>query len=123
MIVKIEGNRCIVTREKGDKKFYNGTGWDPNRSGDKGESVLLHYVKLALIKQGYDLIKKRMAKDGHMVDDHQQYLRTRKSTGNPMKDIFILNDTWAIAGAEKSYNEDGEVILKVMYNVFKVLVV
>jgi hypothetical protein len=120
MKVAIDGNRCIVTREPGDPKFRNGGGWDPNRPGDVGESKLLHHVKKALIAQGYDVIKKRMAKDGHLVDDHQQYIRTRKPTKDPKKNIYVYNNYWAIQGAEKDFNENGETVLSFVDDVFPI---
>lgn len=43
----------------------------------KGESLLLYHVKTMLLRMGYDVIKKRMWKDGHLVDDSRQYVRTR----------------------------------------------
>lgn len=55
---------CVVSREKGDPCFYS-------------DSILMHHMKKELIGQGYDLIKKRMWKDGHLVDERQQYLRSR----------------------------------------------
>ena len=109
MLLEFKGTSLIVTREAGDKKYY-GTG------NAAGESNLLHAIKTELNKQGYDLIKKRMWKDGHLVDDMQQYLRTRKK-GAGKADIYIWNTIWAIRGAEKDFN-DGEVTLGVMYNVF-----
>lgn len=113
MKVRIEGSACIVTREPGDPRF-KASEWtvDP-------ESTLLYHIKNILNKQGYDLIKKRMWKDGHMVDDKQQYLRTRKPSGDPQKDIYIWNGSWAIAGAEEDFNERGETTLSVEYDVFK----
>lgn len=56
---------CTVEREEGDDKYYS-------------DSVLLHHVKKELIRQGYDVIKKRMWKDGHLVSDTEQYIRERK---------------------------------------------
>jgi hypothetical protein len=53
-----------------------------------------------------------MWKDGHMVDDMQQYLRARKRTGNHRKDIMIWNTEWAIDGAEVSFNQGGVVLGK-----------
>ena len=112
MQVKIEGNQCIVTREKGDRKYYRG-GW-----GD-GESQLLYAVKKILNARGYDLIKKRMWKDGHLWgDDTTQYLRTRKPSGNPLKDIYIFNDYWQIRGAEEDFNKEGRTVLAVTTDVF-----
>lgn len=109
MKVTINGNTCTVIRENGDPKYYG------NRNA-KGESNLLHAIKAELNKQGYDLIKKRMWRDGHLVDDFQQYLRTRKK-GAGKADIFIFNNFWAIRGANDDFNK-GKVELEVHYNVF-----
>jgi hypothetical protein len=110
--VEIKNHACIVTREPGDPRF-SGV------AKAKGESRLLYHIKNILNAQGYDLIKKRMWKDGHLVDDMQQYLRTRKATGNPEKDIYIWNGQFAIRGAEEPLNESGTVTLNVETNVFK----
>ena len=111
MKVEIIGNNCKVTQEPGDKKF-SGV------ANGKGESNLLYAIKNELNKQGYDLIKKRMWKDGHMVDDMQQYLRTRKK-GAGKADIAIYNTHWAIKGAEEYLNKWGEVDLCVITDYFK----
>lgn len=111
MKVEIRNNDCVVTREKGD----------PICSGivnAAGESRLLYHIKNILNKQGYDLIKKRMWKDGHLMDDMQQYLRTRKPSGDPKKDIYIWNTYWLIRGAEEDFNTNGETTFGVMYDVF-----
>lgn len=110
MKLELKGNRLIVTREPNDPKYYGV------RNG-AGESNLLHAIKTQLNKDGFDLIKKRMWKDGHLVDDIQQYLRTRKK-GNPKGDIYIYNDCWSIRGANEKFN-NGEVELYVEYNAFK----
>lgn len=110
MHVEIKGNVCIVRREEGDPKFsgvVNGAG----------ESRLLYHVKNELNKQGYDLIKKRMWKDGHLMDDMQQYLRTRKK-GAGKADIYIYNPNWNVCGAEEDFNRTGEVELAVETDVF-----
>lgn len=109
MLLEFKGNSLIVKREAADKKYY-GT------ANGAGESQLLHAIKNELNKQGYDLIKKRMWKDGHLVDDMQQYLRTRKK-GAGKADIYIYNPVWAIRGAEKDFN-NGELRLEVSHNVF-----
>lgn len=110
MKLEFKGNTLIVTREEGDKKYYGTVN-------AAGESKLLHDIKTELNKQGYDLIKKRMGKDGHLMDDMQQYLRTRKK-GAGKADIYIYNGFWAMRGANDDFNE-GEVILRVDYDVFK----
>lgn len=110
MKVEIEGNNCKVTREEGDPKYYGIVN-------AAGESKLLHAIKNKLNKQGYDLIKKRMWKDGHLVDSMQQYLRTRKK-GAGKADIAIYNSGWAIAGAEHLFNAGVEVNLTVIFDYF-----
>jgi len=71
MKVTLTQNSCVVEKESGDPHFSNG-GYA------NAESTFLYHVKQELIKQGFDVIKKRMWKDGHMMDDMQQYLRTGK---------------------------------------------
>lgn len=112
MKVEIKGHACIVTREDGDPKYYG------NHQA-AGESRLLHQVKLALNAQGYDLIKKRMCSDGHLKDDCQQYLRTRNKTGDPKRDIYVYNESFALRGANDDYNK-GQVVLNVVFDVFNV---
>jgi hypothetical protein len=113
MKVEIKNNACVVTSEAGDLKFYGTVN-------AVGESALLYHIKKMLNARGYDLIKKRMYKDGHMVDDMQQYLRTRKPSGDPNKDIYIWNGMWAIAGANDYLNDSGQVTLSIMTDIFNV---
>ena len=97
MKVEIIGNICKVTRESNDKKLYN-------------ESLLLHKVKLELIKQGYDVIKKRMWKDGHLMgNDNTQYIRSR----NPKAADFmaIYDNTYAIKFSYEDYNNGVKLFL------------
>lgn len=104
MRLKLTGNKCIVTREPGDPLYYGVVN-------AAGESRLLHAIKKQLNAQGYDLIKKRMHKDGHLVDDMQQYLRSRNTSGDV---IAIYNPSWALRGAEVDFN-NGQVILAVAH--------
>ena len=101
---------CIVTREPGDPAYYGVRN-------AAGESALLYAIKKQLSAQGYDLIKKRMSKDGHLMSDMQQYLRTRKPSGDPDKDIYIWNGHWQIEGAEVDFNA-GQVVLMLKRGVF-----
>jgi len=108
MKVELKETCCIVTREKGDSKFYgicNATG----------ESNLFHHIKLILIEQGHKVIKKRMWKDDHLVNDIQQYIRTVKDYEPSFQ---IWNSRWNIEGAEKDYNQD-EVILSLERNIWE----
>ena len=99
-----EKQTCTVKRESSDPKYYGARG-------AVGESKLFYHIKQKLNQQGYDLIKKRMCKDGHLMDELQQYIRSRKI--NPdSKPFCIYNTSWAIEGAEKPFN-DGVVCLRI----------
>ncbi len=101
--MKVEINKTnhivTVTKEKGDPSFHS-TGWG------LAESTFLYHVKKELEKQGYDCIKKRMWKDGHMVDDNQQYIRDRR--GN----WCMYNDAWQIYDAGEKFNQNRVVYLR-----------
>ena len=101
MIVTLnkEHGLVTVTKQKGDPHF-NSTNWG------LAESTFLYHVKQELIKQGIDCIKKRMWKDGHLVDDNQQYIRDRKCKW------YIWNGSWAIWDAGEHFNENGIVHLR-----------
>ncbi len=106
MKVTIDGNTCIVQREKGDRAFYGraGSAWGGM------ESNLLHHVKVSLNAQGHDLIKKRMHKDGHMVDEFKQYLRARNTKKLKPGDIYCIHDNqYNIRNSAEDYNADEEV--------------
>jgi len=109
MKIVFNGNVCIVTREPTDPRFYGIVG-------AKGESRFLYHLKNYLNNRGYDLIKKRMYKDGHMVDDLQQYLRTR-SKKSKFPYICLYNNHWAINGLDEDFNK-GEAVLSVEHNIF-----
>ena len=115
MKVEFNGNYIVVTKEGSDPIFRN-TGW--GLSGNQGESRFLYHLKKLLNSMGFDLIKKRMTKDGHLTDEGKQYLRARKPSGDPKKDIAIYNPRWAIEGAEVDFNIEGKVILQVVYDIF-----
>jgi len=103
-----------VKREPGDPAFRNG-GY---AGSNAGESRLLYHIKQLLNDAGCDLVKTRMWKDGHLVDDIQQYLRIRKQS-SPTPHIFIHNRGWAVQGAEVDFNEKGETFLTVTLDVFE----
>ena len=111
MKVSINNGECLVEKEKGDP-YFKHSNWS------SAESTFLYHVKNELNKQGYDLIKKRMWKDGHLMDDIQQYLRARKNTKDPSKDICIWNGNYMIFDAGKQFNKEGRVILPVEYGIF-----
>ncbi len=110
MRIKVSRTSIEFVRETGDPKFYGARE-------AKGESNLFHWLRKQLAKRHPDLpsgfptgwIKKRMWKDGHMVDSMQQYLRTRKPVGKaedgtPLY-LCLHNAQWAVKGAEVDWNE------------------
>ena len=105
MRVNLKKHACVVTRGKNDPKYY-GT------LQGRGESNFLHALKTELNKQGFDFIKKRMWKDGHWVDDIQQYLRERSPVNG--RQLCIFNGAWAFEGANDPYNDTGTVTLPVV---------
>ena len=105
MKVTLTNTSCLIEQEPGDKRYYG-------IRNAAGESNLLYAIKNHLNAKGYDFIKKRMAKDGHMVDDMQQYLRERKPVSG--RQLAIYNRAWAIEGADETLNRTGRVDLIVM---------
>ena len=106
MLVKMQKGCCIVTKEKGDMRLTD-SNWSTK------ESVLLYRIKQNLNARGFDLIKKRMWKDGHLVDDCQQYLRSRKPKSKNC--IAIYNHRYAIEDAGDTFNKEGSVSLAVVH--------
>ena len=100
MKIELQDYSCKVTKEHGDIKFSGNLN-------AAGESRLFYHMKPILESiTGRKWIKKRMWKDGHMVDDIQQYLRT---ANKPYECIY--NSAWAIESADDTLNRTGEVTL------------
>ena len=96
MKLKFNNNKLVIERTD-NKKFYN-------------EGNLLHQVKKHLIKMGYDVIKKRMERDGHlMADETQQYIRDRQWK------FAIYDNEYAIRLLHEDYNQVGKITLAVQY--------
>jgi hypothetical protein len=93
-------NSCLVEKEDGDPRFKS-SNWA------LAESTFLYYVLQEIKKQGYDVIKKRMWKDGNMVDDTQQWIRTRSWFGKG-NEFCIFNNKYAIEDAGESFNKNGK---------------
>jgi Fe-S cluster assembly scaffold protein SufB len=106
MKLEMTETTLTVTAEKGDKKYYHRgrNSWGSN------ESNLLYAILKELKKQGYDLIKKRMHKDGHLVDDSQQYIRSRKLKAGA---IAIYDSQYAIRNMADDWNKEGKITLSV----------
>jgi hypothetical protein len=102
---------CTVTREPGDPVFSGNVN-------AAGESRLLYHMKKQLNKEGWDFIKKRMHKDGHMVDDMQQYLRQRKPNKETKEEWCIYNNYFGIRGADEDLRRYKKTIFY-MENLYK----
>lgn len=118
------GKTVILIREKGDRR-YKPTGKQGNSWGD-GESHILYHLKQK-IQNGQvenwgnlptDVIKKRMWKDGHLVDDRQLYIRSRKQfqleDGRKVY-LALFNDHWAITGLNDDFNEYWSASVKIEF--------
>jgi glutaredoxin len=76
----------------------------------------LHFIKKWLNERGFELIKKRAWKDGHMLDDKQQYVRiNKKSSDSPH--IHFYNGNWNLKGAEEEWNK-GQVTFCLNVDIF-----
>ena len=116
MIVTVVGSSCYVYKQDSDPIFRPTRGnssWSaPGWYG--AESRLLHHVKRILNQRGYDLIKKRMWRDGHIVGtEYSQYLRSRHVRGTPSLCIYHANH--AVEISAELFNKIGMVELAVEY--------
>ena len=116
MIVSIVGDVCFVYREPGDPVFRpnrSSSSWSP--PGWYGaESRLMYNVQKILNDRSYDLLKKRMWRDGHMFGaEHTQYLRSRNLKAIPS--LYVYHADYALEVAAESYNVLGRVRLDVVY--------
>ena len=102
MKVTTEEYYLAVEREPGDPKFY-----DSRSSRGSAESRLLYHVKKKLNSMGYDFIKKRMWKDGHLTDEDQHYIRARKLPVKPGEIYAIYFSAYMLRSAAEDYNAGG----------------
>jgi len=109
MKVEIDGCRLTCIREKGDGQMKSGWGADP-------ASMLLHRVKVKLNSIGFNLIKKRMAKDGHMTSDFRQYLRL-KNNDTAAPHIYVTDELYQMRSACEDFRKDGKVTFTIQMNV------
>lgn len=116
MIVSIVGESCYVYRQPGDPEFRanrSRNSWSPP-GWHAAESRLLYNVQKTLDRRGYDLIKKRMWRDGHMFgSEHTQYLRSRNLHAVPS--LYVYHADYALDVAAESYNVLGRTVLHVVY--------
>lgn len=92
------GKRVIVTRDPGDPRISN-------------ESNLWYKIRNVLLKKGEDVIKKRMWKDGHMVDDNIFWVRSRKYKPGS---YGIYDPDYAVRNMMEEYNYEGRVTLSII---------
>lgn len=89
MKLLIDNIHVTVQREVGDKPA-------------KTESQLLHWLKVRLnAEHGFNLIKKLMWKDGHLVSETQHYLR---NAGRNKWAVMIWDSNYAIESTADIYN-------------------
>jgi hypothetical protein len=96
-IVKVEfthGINCIVTREDSDRRMPS-------------ESAFWYALKNKLNAEGFDLVKKVMSKDGHMMggDNYPYYLRDRAGA------FCIFDDAYVVRHLHLDYNRERRVVL------------
>jgi hypothetical protein len=99
-----EGCSCVTFyREAGDPRFHG-------LKFAKGDHALLHFIARWLDARGFDLIKKRAQKDGHMIgDQYQPYLRCRKPQPS-VPHVMVWSGFYALRGANEDWNR-GQVSL------------
>jgi len=86
---------------------YSDRVWIQKEAGDKikNESQFMYQVKKELIKMHFDVVKKLMYKDGHMVSDTVYYIRDRRGRS------CVWDDQYQIRSAADRFNRDGQVHL------------
>ena len=95
MNIEIKRNIVTVSRLNDKEKFYS-------------ESSLYYQIKKQLIKKGYDVIKKLMWKDGHLMgDESTYYIRDRKWR------FLIFDGEWQLRFLHEDYNKNGYVTLNI----------
>ena len=107
--LRADGGTLTVTRDLEDPKFRG-------MKEGRGERQLLGYLASKLNGRGFNLIRKEMAKDGHLTSEDRFYLRprSRKAERQNTPHVYILNPNWDIAGAEEAWNREGTVVLQVL---------
>ncbi len=98
MRIRYDGHAAILEREEGESRVRN-------------ESDLFFRLRNVLRAQGYDVIKKEMSEDGHMISEGVFYVRTRNMES---RNSFALFDAqYATRDAAFDYNEKVGVTLRI----------
>lgn len=107
----IKTGTLTVERAGGPRiSVYRGFG---GRQVVDPSSTFWKHVQRELAALGYDFVKKRMAKDGHMMSDEQIYLRERKVTNG--RQLALWDGSYALRNAVEDYNM-GRVVRLVVDN-------
>lgn len=106
VFLDFDNHSCKVVKEKYEKPIPL-SGWIRKYGGDPS-STLLYKIKKELNKKGWNIIKKRMNKDGYLTSEERQYLVTREKNGN---NFCIYDGLYDIRDAREEYNKLGEIIL------------
>jgi hypothetical protein len=103
---------CVTfTREPGDPRFH-GIRFA------KGEHSLFRHLARWLNARGFDVIKKRAQKDGHMIgDEYQPYIRCRKPRAG-VPHVMLWSGFYALHGANEDWNQ-GQVSLLLEIDCFE----
>lgn len=103
-----ENGVLVIERTKGDKRYYT-------------ESSLLYAIKNHLKALGFDVIKKRIAKDydrfGHMFGhDAMQYIRTSNRVKG-IESFWVVDKAWESRLIHEDFNQKGRVCLALDRNI------
>lgn len=99
----------VVERDGGPRiSVYRGFG---GRQVVDPSSTFWKHVQRKLAALGYDFVKKRMWRDGHLMSDEQIYLRERKETNG--RQLALWDGEYALRNAVDDYNAGHRVRLVV----------
>jgi len=108
-----EAGNLYVQREEGDPKAQ-ASGFTRHEHGWGAEIHLLHLMRVALNKMGFNLSSIKVSKDGHMFGDNfMRYLRTPKSalrkSAVPFPYMYVYDGNYAIRSSAEAYNKGEEI--------------
>lgn len=95
MLIEINDYSVTVRREVGDKTYSKDDSW------------LMYAIKRELRRLGYDCIKKKAWKDGHLVDDDLYQIRDRK------RRWMLYDSHHAARSLAKDFDDKGWVTLAI----------
>ncbi len=98
MRIRYDGYAVFLEREEGEPRVRN-------------ESDLFVRLRNVLRAQGYDVVKKEMSKDGHMISEGVFYVRTKNMES---RNSFAFYDVhYAVRDIALDYNVKGKVTLRI----------